>query len=257
MGKYDGYLIASDIDGTLTVKGGALPEANLDAIHRFQAEGGRFTICTGRTPRYLPTLPFTCNAPTATINGTLLSDEHGTPLVRMPLDDSIASLMPALLDKFQNISFVERYFESETIGWHRGSEGTDYSVLLTPETTYKYIFACGTEENALTLMTYLREVCGDLCDVNRCAPRTVELLTKGSGKGACLRLMREMLPDVHTFIAVGDYENDVTMIEEADIGCAVGNAGEMVKAVADRVICRNDECAIAYIVDTLIPSLEK
>ncbi len=257
MGKYDGYLIASDIDGTLTVTGGALPEANLDAILRFQAQGGRFTICTGRTPAYLSTLPFRCNAPTATINGTLLCDENGTPLVRMPLKDCVAKRLPALLDKYQNISYVERYFDSEAIGWRRGSESADYSLLLTPETTYKFIFACGTEENALALMADLRELCGDLCDVNRCYPPTVELLAKDGGKGACLHHMRAMLPDVHTFIAVGDFENDITMIEEADIGCAVGNAAESLKAVADRVICRNDECAIAYIVDKLIPSLEK
>ncbi len=256
MGKYTGYLIASDIDGTLTVEG-ALPEANLDAIRRFQAEGGRFTICTGRTPGYLPTLPFRCNAPTATINGTLLCDTDGTPLVRMPLYDSVASLLPALLEKFESIPYVERYFENEVVGWSRDTHGTDYSVLVTPKTTYKYIFACGSEENAFALIDYLKEVCGDLCDVTRCAPPTVELIAKNSGKGACLRHMRRLLPDVHTFIAVGDFDNDLTMIKEADIGCAVGNAGESVKAIADRVICRNDECAIAYIVDTLIPSLEK
>ena len=256
MGKYSGYLIASDIDGTLTV-GGALPEANLDAIRRFQAEGGRFTICTGRTPGYLPTLPFRCNAPVATINGTLLSDENGAPLIRMPLDDSVAQILPALLEKFPNITFVERYFEKATVSWHRRESSTDYSVLLTPETTYKFIFACGSEENAFALIAYLKEVCGDRCDVNRCAPPTVELLTKGSGKGTCLRHMRTLLPDVHTFIAVGDFDNDLTMIKEADIGCAVGNAGDSLKMIADRIICRNDECAIAYIVDTLIPSLGK
>ena len=36
---------------------------------------------------------------------------------------------------------------------------------------------------------------------------------------------------------------------------AVGNALPEVKAVADHVICTNDEDAIAYLIDVLIPSL--
>ena len=49
MGKFDGWLIATDLDGTLINRDGAIPQRNLDAIRTFQDEGGLFTIATGRS----------------------------------------------------------------------------------------------------------------------------------------------------------------------------------------------------------------
>lgn len=60
-----------------------------------------------------------------------------------------------------------------------------------------------------------------------------------------------MVDGIEKVICVGDYENDFTMLEAADIGCAVQNAVEALKDRADRVICSNDEHAIRYIVDHL------
>ena len=54
MGYYDGYLILSDIDGTLTRHGNDLSEENHKALTRFMAEGGYFTLATGRSPEFLP-----------------------------------------------------------------------------------------------------------------------------------------------------------------------------------------------------------
>ena len=42
------YLVVSDIDGTLLQAGYGVPKSNLEAIDRFVARGGRFTVCTGR-----------------------------------------------------------------------------------------------------------------------------------------------------------------------------------------------------------------
>ena len=58
-----------------------------------------------------------------------------------------------------------------------------------------------------------------------------------------------------TFVAVGDYTNDLELLQEADVAVAVGNALPEVKQIADHVICSNDEDAIAYLIDELIPGL--
>ena len=57
--------------------------------------------------------------------------------------------------------------------------------------------------------------------------------------------------DIHTTIGVGDYENDMTLLECADIGYAVGNAIESVKSIADRVTVSNKEHALAAIINDL------
>ena len=49
-------------------------------------------------------------------------------------------------------------------------------------------------------------------------------------------------------IAVGDYNNDISMLLAASVGIAVGNARPEVKAVADRVTVTNEESAIRRII---------
>ena len=49
MGKFDGILLVSDLDGTLLTNDKRLSEENREAIDRFVEEGGIFTFATGRT----------------------------------------------------------------------------------------------------------------------------------------------------------------------------------------------------------------
>lgn len=49
-------------------------------------------------------------------------------------------------------------------------------------------------------------------------------------------------------IAVGDYENDISMIRSAGVGYAAENACPAAKAAADRITVSNEEHAIAAIV---------
>ena len=53
------------------------------------------------------------------------------------------------------------------------------------------------------------------------------------------------------FQFVGDYENDVSMLEMADIGYAVSNATELCLKAADRITVSNNENAIAVIIREL------
>lgn len=48
MGKYSGYMIASDFDRTLTPPFDEITPENREAIHRFREEGGIFAIVSGR-----------------------------------------------------------------------------------------------------------------------------------------------------------------------------------------------------------------
>ena len=79
-----------------------------------------------------------------------------------------------------------------------------------------------------------------------------QVLPKNTNKGNGLTKLAESLGiDVNKTIAIGDYYNDVTMIENAKIGVAVSNACDDAKAVADIVTVSNDEDAIAKIIEDL------
>ena len=71
MGKFDGILICSALDGTLLRNDKTISEENREAIEYFKREGGYFTFITGRMyftarPLYEMVKP---NAPIGCING--------------------------------------------------------------------------------------------------------------------------------------------------------------------------------------------
>ena len=78
--NYNGFLILTDIDGTLTPRAGEVARENTDAIEYFKKNGGLFTFATGRMPEYLSRFPFRANAPIVTTNGTLMCDGDGNTL---------------------------------------------------------------------------------------------------------------------------------------------------------------------------------
>ena len=76
-----------------------------------------------------------------------------------------------------------------------------------------------------------------------------EILPKGVDKGLGLRKLTECLGcDMEKTVAVGDFDNDVSLVKEADIGYAVANAEEVVKEVADRITVPCQDHAIAKII---------
>ena len=52
MSIFSGYLICSDVNGTIS-HNTITVQKNIDAIKYFTQNGGRFTIATGRTAAYL------------------------------------------------------------------------------------------------------------------------------------------------------------------------------------------------------------
>ena len=61
MNKFKGYLILSDIDGTLTNDRGQISAENAAAIRYFQEEGGLITVASGRYPWYIAKYSHTFN----------------------------------------------------------------------------------------------------------------------------------------------------------------------------------------------------
>ena len=77
-------------------------------------------------------------------------------------------------------------------------------------------------------------------------------MPKGASKGQALGKLAEILGiNLNRTIAVGDDNNDISMLKAAGIGSAVENAVEEVKAVADYITVSNNHHAIADIIGKL------
>ena len=91
-------------------------------------------------------------------------------------------------------------------------------------------------------------------DFVRSADIFLEMLPLGVSKGSALTEYRKLegFGDF-TFVSIGDFDNDLEMIQAADVGACPANAQDCVKSAADIVLTRtNDEGAVAELIDIII-----
>ena len=120
-------------------------------------------------------------------------------------------------------------------------------------TWYRAMF-CQSPDKTARVHDCLIEKYGDRYSVNCSWDSGIEVHSKDSGKGAMLEeLSRIVFPkgEKKLTVAVGDYENDVSMLLSADIGYAVANGIECAKKAADRLTVSNNEGAIAAVIEEL------
>ena len=275
MGKFDGILLCSDIDGTLLTKDG-LPEENVTAIKYFQENGGRFTLCTGRLFDFLDKYSdvLVPNAPFIAMNGTLIVDKTTDAV----LFECSLELDPgkAVTETLTELSYITAAFvfpgghstmvrrtEDGSFEIRCGEEmvpikGADElnEIFGYPERKiYKMVFRVDTEQSDEGKAA-IKKKFSDF-SVFRSWVNGIELQSPLADKGKSARRLAELLGDVKLLVCAGDYENDLSMIEEADIGYAVANAHPSVIAAADRVTKRTcREGAIAEIIEDLDKEFE-
>ena len=104
------------------------------------------------------------------------------------------------------------------------------------EAAQQYGFA-GFQKQEADLMLRLSN-----CTSGRWHPAFTDITSGEADKGKGLQVMAEYLGlDISETMAFGDGGNDISIIREAGIGVAMGNANEEVKAMADYVTSSVDE----------------
>lgn len=258
MDKYKGYLIVTDYDGSFAEAGEVSPE-NAEAVRRFQQEGGLFTVASGRPPHFIysKSYSFVPNAPVVSMNGTLITDPADqSEVAAFPLDDAAFELICRIADRAPVRSVV--VFDGDRINntWQ-----SDCGIPIreffknAPKPYYKGMFVVNAEDMP-ALIAIAEEICEGNYELNCSWSEGLELHAKGSGKGECLHVLRDWAREKIgienlTIIGVGDYGNDLSLIKMADIGVAVENAVDSLKAAADRVTVKNTDHAIARIISEL------
>ena len=90
-------------------------------------------------------------------------------------------------------------------------------------------------------------------DVYRSEAFFLEILPKGVDKATAIEKLLLMLRCTREeLICFGDGYNDMTMLEYAGMGVAMGNAKDEVKAVADYITSGNDEDGIVEVIDKFV-----
>ena len=271
MGKFDGILLCTDLDDTLLEKDKSVSDENIRAIEYFKSEGGMFTFATGRVPLGTkPVLEYvTPNAPMVCFNGGVVYDIGKKKMLWSRALDSGAAEVLEFVDKRFPTAGIEVctadkvYFckENAITDAHKRTErfpdnSADYNSI--EEKWNKVIFMV-TEEEMPDLRSLIdNSEYGEKYSYVRSSPWYYELLPKGAGKGEGLKKLAGILGvDIKNVIAVGDNENDLSMIKAAGVGIAVENAAQCVKEIADYITVSHDRAAIAAVIQGIEDGIYK
>lgn len=260
MGRYDGYLIASDFDGTIA-HGGIISEENRTAISAFIKGGGRFCVASGRTPGFLTERCFSLglNAPVIALGGGVLADPaSGEILFRRTLSKDAWNALLRIIPVCAGITSISIIGRVEDFFGHRFAPGEltkVYPAKAFPEgELYKFLLVFDTEDHALCARDDCRALFGRSFLFERSWATGLEMLPGNSGKGSTLAALIDFLqPQAKRVIGIGDYENDISLLTTADEGIAVSNATEEVKKAARSVLASDCSTSIAELISLLPP----
>ena len=236
MGKFSGLLICSDFDGTLAYKK-VVPPSAIEAIRYFQDHGGKFTLATGRYPTIVTEavgIADLCNAPMITLNGALVYDRcQQRVLYESFLPKSYAE---ALLTLAREMRGLREFMFFPKISWHQMTLRTDEidAILqVVRQPLYKVVIHVDDAVSDATTER-LRALLGEKFSVCRSWINGIELNCAESDKGKTARRVANMI-GADRLIGIGEYENDISLLREADVGYAMGNATASLKEIADFV----------------------
>lgn len=252
MGRYSGILICSDFDGTLAHKT-VIPEKNLDAIERFCSEGGLFSVITGRSVDFLKKYSdkLRLNTYVGCVNGTTIYHFPSDRLVYEKLvDGDISKRMEKISKGLENIEDIYVFGKKGNVYIpHNNSDFVSKLEQELEDSFYK-LLVHGKRDFCDEELDFVKNTLGESYTAARSWSRGIEIQNSEIHKGVAARRIAT-LAGAERLICVGDYENDIPMIEEADVGYAVANAHPSVKAIADKITVEAKEGAIAAIIDEL------
>lgn len=256
--RYDGYVIFSDVDGTLMTSDGVIPERNIKALEYFTSLGGKFSLATGRGPakrtfEILDMLPM-INFPCILLNGALIYDSGKRKTIRFSsLPDGIRERICEINymypdwaisvctedNRYQIGPPVEEGVERRKVGDINGPWG---KILLHVEPKYRE-----------TSMKWLRSLSLDGTDVTASAQSLVEIVPTGVSKGAAVdEIIRDNLLDRSKTAAIGDYYNDIDMLSTDGImAFCPENAAPEIKKLCGKTLCNVEHGALADLIECL------
>lgn len=258
MGRFSGVLIASDYDNTLVDTGGAyargekqgyLTPASRRAIEEFMAQGGIFSIATGRSLPSFNTVrqSIPSNGPTIMFNGAAIYDcAEDKYLFQAFLRESAREHLMQVCRAFPQVA-CEIYHDDNAIHVFRPNgfsadhlrltqsravEVADLAPSSVPAPMSKALFEA-EEDTLQKVVVYIRsQPWGGEYETVFSTPFLLEITTQGATKGGMVERLRQMLHiERENLYCMGDQNNDMDMLALAAIPFAPANAIPEVKAM--------------------------
>ena len=266
-------LIALDMDGTLLLSDhSTVPERNILAIQAAHRHGIHVCICTGRmledASEFCRRLDLPCKV--IACNGTRAADgilPNAHVFLKHQFEPKDAQ---AALDILFSTDVMVNVFEDGLVSTRMGPLNEPYHLVKRGVLPAEYgeeavrkaadrgvmkIFAICTDEQThlrAELMERIRKKLPHLM-ITSSGPRNIEIMPPHAGKGTALRAMAEYFGlSREQVMAVGDADNDLSMLKFALHSVAMGNASDDIKAACRYITASNDDCGVAQIIEQVL-----
>lgn len=271
-------IIALDLDGTLTNSQKVITTHTLEALMRAQHEGVRIVLASGRPTYGISSL---ANQLQLTEFGGFVLSYNGGRIIDWSTEKAMYSqtvdtdLVPTLhsfaesaklpIVTYQSNAILASYNEGEYLEEEARINGMPILVAenfveescAIPGGATKFLIP-GDPQLLIALEAEMKEVLSARMEIFRSAPFFLELTPKGIDKAQSLqRLLNYLGLKREELMAFGDGFNDLSMLEYAGMGIAMGNAVDEVKAIADFITISNDEDGIALALEQILYSNDK
>ena len=271
-------IIASDMDGTLLNDKMVISKRNAAAVKEAQAQGVHFIVSTGRAYDEVKPLITEAgfNCPMITLNGAFVLDEEGKEISAAPIPDSIAKQIMVKL-KRQGLYF-EVITAKGVCSDNKAKRIENFAELLastSPDTPYKLAVTLASARMELMNINYVdnyldlvddpktvigkivvfspegQKVLGPIKDelaknknlvITSSGPGNIEINHVNAQKGVALQAYADSLNiPMDNVMAIGDNNNDLSMIKAVGISYAMGNGSDEIKLAAKYLTLPNTE----------------
>jgi hypothetical protein len=262
MAIFDGVLLVSDFDDTLVDRQKRVPERTREALAYFTENGGLFTLASGRSLEsvrpQLVGLPIGC--PVVASNGAQVYDFQKEQLLyRSEMPQEAYGDFARLMAEFPQLA-LEIYAGGQNycvrpnlVTWKHleivGMTAIEKDLQDVPR-PWAYAKFEERQEVLTKIQTYVEEQFPGRYEVSFSAPFLLEAAIQGCNKGnGVLQLAKSLGIDRKNIYCAGDNENDLSMLEIAEIGFVP--SGGKAEPKADVVVCDCDQGAIADVIEYL------
>lgn len=263
MTKYK--LIAIDIDGTLVNdEKNILPET-MDAIIKAYKTGVHIVIATGRSypaaAKYYNQFDF--NLPLILYNGSCIrNSKNGEILLDRTFEQTLAAHIFKTINENNAVCCL---WKNDTLYFnHNNIYSLEYERITSIKPNfiedfdtfdlsgvYKFIWF-DTPDKLEKVKT---DVLANIDNINyfKSQKYMLEIVPTGISKGESLAHLAELLNvKQEEVIAIGDDENDISMISYAGLGVAMQNAKEVVKKTADFITDSNEKNGVGKVINKYV-----
>ena len=282
-------LIASDMDGTLLNEKMEISKENIAAIKKAQAAGIKFMVATGRSiEEAMPILKaagITCQFITS--NGAQIFDEDGQNISTVGIERDGLRQVVAILRRHQlyfelftdqggftenseaRLTTVAQWLKSTsptlseaqaldiakahmtTLPIHDVANFDEVLANTSLMILKVFVMANIDTPSLLSAKAELLKISG--LSITSSGANNIEVNHCDAKKGQALTKVADKLGIPLTAVAaLGDNFNDVSMINAAGVGIAMGNAETDVKAIASYTTLSNIENGVALAVEKLV-----